>query len=289
MSANMILPDPISIKPAFDIYKLLKENGADKVAKDRLKRMFDFLRSGETQIGIFGAGGTGKSTLGKLIITGDPFTLSEKYDPNWAIRHHKLPGKLSASFIIVPGQADYVSDEWPKAFTRLSKARSILIINVVSYGYHAFKFETFSKIPGYVEGTAKETFLNQYFYQRRMEEISRLKSLIEGIKEISIPVRLLTVATKQDLWWSQRQAVREFYSGEYSSILTDTKSTFKNAGVDFQFHFVPLCQVHANLRSENGDVIAETSKGYDWAHHLYSVQEVIGRVDELLLTATKNN
>ena len=58
-----------ALPSAVELFKSLNKKETKAKLEMRTKRMLNFLATGETKVGIFGAGGTGKSTFGKLLIT----------------------------------------------------------------------------------------------------------------------------------------------------------------------------------------------------------------------------
>ena len=110
-----------------------------------------------------------------------------------------------------------------------------------------------------------------------MDEVAPL--LIAAPRDSQI--RLVTLVTKQDLWWDQRHAARDHYtavSGPYE------QSVAKIAAARGQ-HFGHTCLSMAieqlNLKTAAGELLATTAAGYDdptqsanvdkFIRHLYEV------------------
>ena len=125
--------------------------------------------------------------------------------------------------------------------------------------------------------------MEKHTSSRRIEEMSRLDALIHELKDIDIPIRFLTIVTKQDLWWAERDAVSEHYSNDYEARINDLKNKLGEKGVKLSHNFLTVSQLHSNFRTKNGKVLAGVSEGYDWGHHLFSIKKLLERFDELLL------
>lgn len=268
------------IGPAFDIYSRLKDRGFGSGAKSGFKRWFDTLVTGDTKIGIFGAGGTGKTTLAQLLIEGDPLNLSAEYDLSTALETKKLPGDLAAKFLVVPGQESYKDNEWKKAFKQLQSARSLLIINVVSFGLHGIPDKNpilQAQISDNYFSENKISEFNDYTSQRRDAEIRLLTFLLQNLRPIKKPIRMVTLIAKEDLWISNSQDVNDFYFAEYSKIINDFSKERTIENKSFLHHFSTASLIHSNFivrKGENSAILAKTSQGYDLSLQFSSISRL---------------
>lgn len=85
------------------------------------------------------------------------------------------------------------------------------IVNVVSYGYHESRVD---RNVATIGGKAS----HEYLEKKRAEEIETLSEWMELLADNSVVGWLITVVTKADLWWDQRDKVLEYYSeGPYAN------------------------------------------------------------------------
>ena len=268
------------IGPAYEIYKKLKERGFGSGAKSGFKRWFDSVITGDTKIGIFGAGGTGKTTLAQLLIEGDPLNLSPEYDLSTALETEKLPGELAAKFLVVPGQESYKENEWKKAFKQLQSARSLLIINVVSFGIHGIPDNNpliQASISDDFFSENSETAFNDYTSQRRASEIRLLTFLLENLKPIKKPIRMVTLIAKEDLWVSNAKNVSDFYYEDYLNEVNKFSKERAEEEKSFLHHFTSASLIHSNFIVKKGQksaILAQTSQGYDLSLQFASISKL---------------
>lgn len=277
---------PENLDPAKLAIKLAKSMTKWEVFQDYSRRTLDYLKNGETQIAVLGAGGTGKSTFGKLITAENPLLLDSKYQPNIEQEQVKFPGGVSALLLVAPGQKRYVKEVWPKIFQRIESKRSLGIVNIVAYGYHSSDLNSFEDFGVYQTGMSNEDFLKIYLVDRRREEMERLLSLQQGLEKVKRDVWMITIVAKQDIWWNDKKDVTEYYlnssDGSYNSVLEEISRDFSEKGFTFSHHFIGASQVMSNLMAPDGTVLAPTAAGYDLDEHLKHLHNLIRRFNELL-------
>jgi hypothetical protein len=73
---------------------------------------------------------------------------------------------------------------------------------------------------------------------------------------------MVTLVTKQDLWWSQRHEVKAFYeTGAYNALINDLR---KHKGeANFSHDFISASLNLLNFKTEDGTVLTKTVAGYD--------------------------
>ncbi len=116
-----------------------------------LKRIFNVLKNGELKIAIFGAGGTGKTTLGKLL-SGEfeSSGLFQPYQESITTEQYRLDSNVVGSVIVAPGQKRR-EDTWDDLLRSVSTGKIKLII-------HMF--------PGVIIPLASLAILNMAFTKR---------------------------------------------------------------------------------------------------------------------------
>jgi hypothetical protein len=227
------------------------------------KRIFNLLKNGELKIAIFGAGGTGKSTLGKLL-SGE-FELSgllQTYQESISIEQYKLESNKIGSVIVAPGQKRR-EDTWDDLLRTLVGGKIKLIIHVVSWGYHSFGEFSYTQHRLYQSGMTLEEFLREYAAVCRNRELDVLRriephlSIADQRKTI-----VITLVTKQDLWWNNRLEVNKHYvEGTYEQLIQNIRN--KRGANNFIHEYRSTSLVMENFLSGDNELLIPTTQGYD--------------------------
>lgn len=244
------------------------------------KQLVFWIRNGTCVVPVFGAGGVGKSTLGKLL-NGQALTdIQEPYDESWKIEELNLAGDIHGRVLVAPGQIQRAELRWPELYRQIASGNALGIINVVAYGYHSLNIESISEHDVFRSGMSTVHFLQAYTKIRREAELLMLKKLVDGMAALTHPIWMVTLVNKQDLWWPYRQAVREHYEkGEYGRIIDDV--TRKIGERSFQHEFIPASLTLENLVTKGGTLIAGVSAGYDLHHHLAAAAFAVEKIEQL--------
>lgn len=234
-----------------------------------IRRVFNLLKNGKLKIAIFGAGGTGKTTLGK-ILSGE-FTLNDLfqgYQESIATEQYKLGGDVFGSVIVAPGQARR-EDTWNDLLRSLSGGEIKLIIHVVSWGYHSLGESSYLQKSSYGQhalyqnGMTPEQFVEVYAKDCRKRELDVLSKIAPhlAIADQNKTI-MITLVTKQDLWWRDRLKVKEYYiGGNYEELIQDIRNKLGSANFTHDYHSTSL--VIENLISGNNEFLVPTAQGYD--------------------------
>lgn len=227
------------------------------------KRIFNLLKNGELKIAIFGAGGTGKSTLGKLL-SGE-FELSgllQTYQESISIEQYKLESNNIGSVIVAPGQKRR-EDTWDDLLRTLVGGKIKLIIHVVSWGYHSFGEFSYTQHRLYQSGMTLEEFLREYAAVCRNRELDVLRriephlSIADQRKTI-----VITLVTKQDLWWNNRLEVNKHYvEVTYEQLIRNIRN--KRGANNFIHEYRSTSLVMENFLSGDNELLIPTTQGYD--------------------------
>lgn len=227
------------------------------------KRIFDLLKNGELKIAIFGAGGTGKSTLGKLL-SGE-FELSgllQTYQESISIEQYKLESNKIGSVIVAPGQKRR-EDTWDDLLRTLVGGKIKLIIHVVSWGYHSFGEFSYTQHRLYQSGMTLEEFLREYAAVCRNRELDVLRriephlSIADQRKTV-----VITLVTKQDLWWNNRLEVNKHYvEGAYEQLIQNIRN--QRGANNFIHEYRSTSLVMENFLSGDNELLIPTTQGYD--------------------------
>lgn len=98
---------------------------------------------------------------------------------------------------------------------------------------------------------------------------------------VTQPIWMVTLVTKQDLWWKERAKVQDYYvKGEYGMAIDELASAIGHR--NFQHEFIPVSLTLSSLASRDGQVFAPTTAGYDMPLHQRYLLSMFERMDVLL-------
>ena len=243
-----------------------------------LRRLRYRISHGHFRIAVLGPAGAGKTTLGRFLSGelagsgGDPL-YKESYD----MERFRLKGDAVCSLLVAPGQKRRIQGR-EDLYQRLMKGKAAAIVNVVSYGYESLGALSFKQTTLYqtLSATAGhpltlEDFLPYYFAERRQEEQAYLEAVIPSLEQAKRKVWMITLVTKEDLWWDQRDAVHAHYEqGTYNKTIEAVVNVRKTLPLQHEYLYASL--VISRMITEQNDVFAENVAGYD-QHIQYAHQE----------------
>jgi hypothetical protein len=227
------------------------------------KRILKSLKDEELKIAIFGAGGTGKSTLGK-VLSGefDLNSLLQPYQESISTEQYKLDSNVVGTVIVAPGQIrrEYT---WEDLFKTMAGGKFNLIIHTVSWGYHSFGEIGYAQHKLYQNGMTSNQFMDVYAEECRIRELDVLNKISPYL---SIADRqktvLITLVTKQDLWWNDQSQLQDYYqNGKYDKSIQDIKYKKGSSNFVHEYQFASL--VIENLFSGANELLVTTTGGYD--------------------------
>lgn len=203
--------------------KAVAEAAIDVISKAHKQGWLDKLISAlrnKHRVLVLGATGAGKTAFLESLTETIPKAIESM---NRAQFNEKYRIKISKDLFIftdTPGQHLHTRRR-QEAFREVLKMKGGVagIINVVSSGYHEASTVEFPTIKASTK--VPESFLEQ----RREVEIAMLeewRDLLGGAESAKWPV---TVVTKADLWWRQREGVLDYYrSGQYHQALGEAQN-----------------------------------------------------------------
>ena len=264
---------------ALEAYKSIKENG--DWLKRKSYRIARRLSNGKVNIPVFGAGGSGKSTLGRMLITKNTFGLPSIYAESRSVEKNEMQGWIPASLNIAPGQAARVSYTWPDLIRDINNGKSPGLINVVSFGYHAVEVPSIRSLDSFGKSDDFSVDFEVYTENRRAREVELLDYIYKATETAANPFWIITVVSKQDLWSHRHREVKEFYEhGPYADVLK--KFEVRHGSAKFQHEIFNCSFTLGNFVTEREGIVAQNNAGYDLASHINSLIPFYQMIDHRL-------
>jgi hypothetical protein len=227
---------------------------------------------------IIGPGGVGKSTLGKILSCKYDllFDLPGAYDESIEVEHYPIPGSPGLEVLVPPGQDIRRDATWAQLLDRLTAGQFRGMILVGCYGYHNHELGHLTSYKDHrlYKGNIDE-FRKAFTADRRAEE---LKVLREIGPKINPPAGqkfwLMSLVTKQDLWFDDRSAVNEFYcAGDYAAEINKIQS--RHGSRLFRHEVALASLVISNFETGRSERLQDNTAGYDHRLHALSLRSLI--------------
>ena len=230
---------------------------------------------------IIGPGGAGKTTLARILsgdfdwLTDDPWEYGESY----RVEQYTLEDDPKVEVVVPPGQHARRVSLWGEVERDLAGGTYRGVILVSASGFHSFPHGSYKRHPLYTGN--KDEFMEKLVTQGRADEAAILARLVPHLRTSPGKLWLLSVVTKQDLWWKEADAVREWYSGgEYHRAVSDVSAARGAAG--FRHEWLGVSLVINNYRSGEGEVLRTNTAGYDARRQVESLRRLFEAVHALL-------
>ena len=234
-----------------------------------------------SKILIIGPGGTGKSTLARMLSGEFDWLLDSpwRYDESVGVDRLKLKADPAAEIVVMPGQHHRRRTSWAGIGQDLSKGAYHGVILVSSYGYHSLSHDSYKQHPLYERERDKDAFLKKYLEAGRRDEIGCLKHLVPFMKECPKKLWFASAVTKQDLWRPGEIAAEKWYrEGEYGKRIEEVAT---HKGATFQHEFHPLSLVIGQFITAKNETLAKNVEGYDHRAQIESVRRLFEILDGL--------
>jgi hypothetical protein len=256
----------------------------DEIGK-KLADVYAWFKGGDTRkpkpgILILGSGGAGKTTLGKLLAGEFDFLVDEPgaYNESIGIESYTLKDAPNVEIVVPPGQQHRRDATWSDLHADLAagKFRGVMLLN--SYGYQTLGQISYKDHALY-KGN-KDEFMKAYLEDRRADELSIFRQLVPHIKASRQRLWLLTLVTKQDLWWPKRSEVEQHYrQGEYGAAVATLLSGQDQRRLTHEMLFASL--VICNFATGRDERLKSNAGGYDHRLQVESLRRLFEVVDAL--------
>ena len=233
---------------------------------------------------VIGPGGVGKTTLGHFLAgppaPEDAVQLTE-YIESIKVEIYEIRDNPEVQIVIPPGQPKRMDSTWPQILEEVKNGEFRGIVLVLAYGHHAIGDFSYKNHKLYSEEEGLEGFLNKYLAACQKAEEKVLEKLCDAIQKCHRTIWLLTLVTKQDLWWNERGAVENHYSvGKYRNIVT--KCTGSKQLHEFRHEIAFVSLVIRNLVTGRDETLKSTVGGYDQSDQQKSMESLLHKLEGLM-------
>lgn len=247
----------IAYEVASELIKLAKKQGW-------LDRLLNVFRK-QHKILLLGSTGVGKTNMLQSLTELIPEAIDYMSRTEFAKKHRVKVSRQPFIFIDTPGQALHA----PRRSEEIRNAMKDGIdgvINVVCYGYHEYRQASGNAIKK--SNKVREPYLEQH----RQIEIDALDEWTFLLGDRTVTNWLITVITKADLWWNQKDEVFQYYEkGPYYDALGEA--------IKLNPVFIEYCSVFHKFygRGPLAGSFDETDRARTKAHLLRILLEAIGK------------
>ena len=231
---------------------------------------------------ILGAGGVGKTTLGRILsgdfdMLADPLT---EYKESRNVEKLTLSGegKEDVEIVVLPGQENRRST-WGELLKDISSGYYRGIVLVSAFGYHSLAQISYKQHRLYEPGAKPGKFLEAFSAERRSEELKVLRNILPHIKTTPTKLWMMSVITKQDLWWENKDVVKHYQHSEYQEKIEEIQA---HCGLEKFRHEYIYCSLIINrLMTDKGELMKNNKAGYDHGLYMQSLRRLFETIDSM--------
>ena len=216
---------------------------------------------------LLGAGGVGKTTFARLL-TGRPD--GSAYEESIGVDTFPLPTdgdgeEAGVEMIVAPGQEQRRDATWADLLAGVEAGRYRGVVLFNAFGHHSIGVPSYRLTRVYRNAgrnLSPAEFSEVFAETRRAQELDVLNRIAAGPPPAGERFWLLSVVTKEDLWFPRADEVRAFYeTGPYGEAAADLGAAISSA--NFR-HEVVYCSLKIQrLRDPAGDLLVPNAAGYD--------------------------
>ena len=157
---------------------------------------------------ILGPGGVGKSTLARMLCKeyDGLVNVPGEYDESLSVESYTLDDDKT-EIVVPPGQKHRREATWTELLADVASGQYRGIIVMLAYGHHSLGDISYKQHKLYETGDTKAAFLPKYCQHQRADEIRVVEQIVQQLKLVTTKTWMLSVVTKEDLWWKNRDEV----------------------------------------------------------------------------------
>lgn len=246
-----------------------------RAIRDAVARLWNRITKGHVRIVVIGAAGAGKSSLGRLL-SGDD--VAPEYRESTQVETYRLDGTTSCSVFVPPGQDSLRAATWNDLVRYVTSGKAAIVIHVVSWGINAIEPLPYRSLAGVEDSMSPEQAADAFASRQRDRELATLREYTAHLGLAPRKLSLLTVVTKQDLWWDRREDVRRHYEGEYAQVVDELRRRIGEQNLAYKLWSASL--ISKNLRDGEGQVIVPTARGYDEPLQVANAKRLVELVEQ---------
>lgn len=229
---------------------------------------------------ILGPGGTGKTTLARLLSDGPGSLLDPPgvYEDSVVTERSTLTDAPGVEVVVPPGQSHRREATWGDLLADLVAGKYRGVILVTAYGHQSIARDSYKQHPLCTAG--KDDFLARLLTAQRADELAVLDQVASRLRSVGRRVWVLTVVTKQDLWWPDRDEVERHYrAGEYHRRLATAVGDPPPPHVRHEVCTVAL--TIQNWTTRANEKLRPNAEGYDGVLQGESLRRLLETIDAL--------
>lgn len=236
---------------------------------------------------IIGAGGVGKSTMAEFLAANlSVLKLRTEYNESHNTDVYKVSGHLKAVMHVVAGQAHRREATWGELLENVRSGEVDGVVLLNAFGFHSIgnlgKQGQGALLNRLKAENREDHFLEEYLKLKREEEIEVLRYIAPYLKARDTKHKLwmLSLVTKEDLWFHIYDHVREHYaSGTYSEIVDDIRSSLGN--MSFRHEIVTMSMLIKDFVTGRNETLAKTNSEYDQEKQVQSARNFFDAISSL--------